>query len=391
MNQNPSNRQEASVLHEIIFGKRATYLKAIDFTLPGTEGLFVSPEKDQAISIEHDHWAGASDYIPPSVFEDYQEKIRGRTIQRVMSSDRTVQEKLNLIDELRQGAQSRSVFHTSLGLLENVIQEMEDTDEHEVLRFGVPQVDALVGGIFKTTLAVISGETGMGKSQMASNIAYSALLAGKRVVYYDLENDPNDFMRRRIAFVMAQKLNTFVYHSDLRIRQRWEKYEPHVSEIAGKVADSVKGLSLYNNNKIPTVSDFISSMESVERADLVVIDHLHYFQMEEDRTESEQIGKIMRQLRVFTKSKRIPVIVVAHVRKRQGRGALGNDDLFGSSNIPKEAETVIMLSKQDGKIRLAVTKNRNTGITKSWICVAGKNYQFENLVEETGGTGETIF
>ncbi len=104
--------------------------------------------------------------------------------------------------------------------------------------------------------------------------------------------------------------------------------------------------------------------------DLIVIDHLHYFSMDGENM-SVQIGNIMRNLKRITKKYKIPIIVVSHFRKRDISKDPTSADLFGSSNIGKEANTTLFIvrDREDNDTRLIAWKRR----------VGGKKIEF-NLV-----------
>ena len=70
----------------------------------------------------------------------------------------------------------------------------------------------------------------------------------------------------------------------------------------------------------------------------------------------------MRALRDLTK-KNIPIIIASHLKPRQGNKKPSNYDLFGSSNISKEAKTVILMSREENLTRVQITKNRDGGQT----------------------------
>jgi len=83
--------------------------------------------------------------------------------------------------------------------------------------------------------------------------------------------------------------------------------------------------------------------------DLIIIDHLHYIQLERDN-ENKELGEIMRELKTMTDIIKKPVILVSHTKKppvNQPDYIPTEYDLYGSSNVAKEATTIIMISKCD--------------------------------------------
>jgi len=79
-------------------------------------------------------------------------------------------------------------------------------------------------------------------------------------------------------------------------------------------------------------------------ADLVVIDHLQYFDFLSNNEHAE-ITAIMKRIQNIKSKLRIPIVLVSHLRKKgKDRGFPDNDDFHGSSNIPKQADTCIIIS-----------------------------------------------
>ena len=78
--------------------------------------------------------------------------------------------------------------------------------------------------------------------------------------------------------------------------------------------------------------------------DMVVIDHLHYFEFLSGLEHSE-ITDIMKSVKMLTDKYRIPIVLVSHLRKKnKDRTFPDDDDFHGSSNIAKQSNTNIIIS-----------------------------------------------
>lgn len=94
--------------------------------------------------------------------------------------------------------------------------------------------------------------------------------------------------------------------------------------------------------------------------DLVVVDHLHHF-TRELRNTSEDIGRITKEFQKNAKRHKVPIILISHTRKGEGKGI---DELRSSSYIAQDADIVLMVYRDrdyPGKIGVAIEKNRNRG------------------------------
>lgn len=79
-------------------------------------------------------------------------------------------------------------------------------------------------------------------------------------------------------------------------------------------------------------------------ADVVIIDHLHYFDFK-SKDEYSEINEIMKRLKGLQDKYRVPIVLVSHLRKKdKTRVFPDQNDFHGSSNIVKQADTCIVLA-----------------------------------------------
>jgi replicative DNA helicase len=80
-----------------------------------------------------------------------------------------------------------------------------------------------------------------------------------------------------------------------------------------------KNLFIFNKKEIPSmefVRELILTMK--DNVDLIIIDHLHYIHMDAD-TETREIGRIMRELKIITDIIKKPIVLISHMRKRPNK------------------------------------------------------------------------
>ena len=200
-------------------------------------------------------------------------------------------------------------------------------------------------------LVVLGAPTWVGKSEIAYTVAITNALAGKKVLLIALEWDIQEIALRHLQ----REINAHVINPNDRVRAWTYRFnldpaidsveEYVIEEISQKLKDN---LLIFNKTEIPTLSflrEFITLMK--DSVDMIVIDHLHYIETEWD-SENREVGKIMRELKTITDIIRKPILLISHVRKFVNKSTeLTIDDLYGSSNISKEATTILMLSKGD--------------------------------------------
>lgn len=271
----------------------------------------------------------------------------------------------DMIDEIKNEKETNELFLGVLDSMKSVSDSMEQNTDDKMLKYHIPQLNDSLRGILPYSLVVVGAGTGLGKSQFITDLVYSTAKNGKKVVYFDLENDNGDFVRR----IVSKKLSVLTgkyfgvdefYTNDILRTPHGDTVVNLFSELEEEIGDNLR---IYNNEKIPTFDEFLKYIEKLkddEDVDLICIDHLHYFSMFESvEAQPIQIGKIMRGLRDLSK-RDVPIVLASHIRPPQS-GRPENHHLFGSSNISKEASVVILFHKEDDTTYMRVTKKRHGG------------------------------
>jgi len=228
-----------------------------------------------------------------------------------------------------------------------------------VLPFGVKFLDDAMGGFTRRDLILLGAKSGQGKTQLAMNIAMSNLKKGKRVHYFMLEGENRELERRmKYKLLASAYYDRFEEHRGPRIRfSDW--YNGRIDDVLShfepraeaELAVMLKNLSTYYRVGSFTKDDFSKQLDAIrEHTDLVVLDHFHYIDEDNDKdAENRAHKKIVKQIRDSALSAERPVIAIVHLRKTQGgRYATivpSGDDYHGSSDIFKVATKAIMLAK----------------------------------------------
>jgi hypothetical protein len=88
-------------------------------------------------------------------------------------------------------------------------------------------------------------------------------------------------------------------------------------------------------------------MEKCLDVDLIIIDHLQYFDIQDSRNENLEVTKIVKKCKEITNFYNIPIVMVSHLRKRdKERGLPNQEDFFGSSNTPKISSQSITITPE---------------------------------------------
>lgn len=259
----------------------------------------------------------------------------------------------------------------------------------KLMRFGIDFLDDALRGIFPDDLILIGAPSGLGKTQLCCNIAYANIEDGKRVHYIALEAARFE-IERRLKFPLV--LERFLADPDRpNIGRRldfvdWllgthgkalEKYEAEASRF---FEIGFKNLYVfYKHDKFNVQSLIETVLYCSNETDLIIIDHVHYFDFDDDN-ENRAIKEIAKTVRTLALEEQKPIILVAHLRKRDKQNdelVAGLDEFHGSSDLYKIATRVITMAPgrltTDGNYEtfFRIPKNRLDGGSTRFI---GKEY-----------------
>jgi len=224
----------------------------------------------------------------------------------------------------------------------------------KLLGFYVTFLDDLLRGILPNDLILLGAETGAGKTEIALAIARANAIHGRRVCYFALEAEPLELERRTKYAVLAEMAaRDNVPGVDALSYVDW--YLGRCEGIVGKYnerADTLfkvqmSGLRTYYRGSKFDHDDirrlFLAIQDST---DLIILDHIHYVDIE-DENENRGFKKTIKMIRDVALGMGKPVILIAHLRKRDMRAKqiVPDSEMFhGSSDIIKICTRIVMLA-----------------------------------------------
>ena len=222
-----------------------------------------------------------------------------------------------------------------------------------LLRFGIEYLDDATAGIFQDDLVLLGGPSGVGKTQLCCNIALANLFNEKKIHYIALEASRFEIERRFKYSLVTERF--FSDHGRPKISEKityptWllgkhEKVLAPYEDEADKFFESAfRDLFILYKTKRFGVSELIEAVLSCSsRTDLIIIDHVHYFDLD-DENENRAIREIAKTVRTLALEEQKPIVLVAHLRKRdkQNEDLVADlDEFHGSSDLYKIATKVI--------------------------------------------------
>lgn len=222
----------------------------------------------------------------------------------------------------------------------------------KIASFGISYLDRALIGMIPSDLVLVGAKSGIGKTEIALHMAAQNAKAGRRVGFLALEAERHEIARRLKYKALAQMYfddknrywNRPISYRLFRFNMLSELFEKYEAAAEEQVAEIYSNLSIYYRGKSFGVKDFKQVIESVKNSvDLLVVDHLHYFELNEHDVNRE-ITEVMKQIRDANLFYNIPIILVAHLRKNTQTKLPELEDFFGSSDIGKIATTAVMLA-----------------------------------------------
>ena len=271
------------------------------------------------------------------------------------------------------------MFQTYAEVYHKESQYRNGIDFNSLCTYGVKCLDDAMLAIAKNELIVMGAGSGYGKTELALHISRTNALNGKKVAHYNLEGGSREAVQRMKWKDMCDLY--FAEHKGEFFELDYRKWvlnkEPSslLIELEAKVYNNLKdkigeNLYLYDHSGGLNCRNFCESLVKLEglkadmsldpqlrkhiggivNLDLIVIDHLHYFSLDKDEDEIREITEILKTVKIITEEMQIPVILVAHLRKLpRGHGVPDKEDVYGTSNICKIANTVIIISPEHEK------------------------------------------
>lgn len=244
---------------------------------------------------------------------------------------------------------AREEVITFADLLVDAEVERRKVNIDTVCKYGIGILDRYMGWILPNELVVVGADTWMGKSEIAYKIAVTNAQRGKKVLLFALEWDLNEvalrYMQRTISELVPLKTIEFRFNR----KQEHSEYVDHIIKSLDN-EERVQNLLIFKKQQVPTMELLASMIEQMKDwVDMIIIDHLHYIQFASASQEIEEIGKVMRQVKQITDTIKKPIIIMSHFRKRKKTDDPTEQDLYWSSNIAKEANTIILLTRMENQ------------------------------------------
>jgi replicative DNA helicase len=224
-------------------------------------------------------------------------------------------------------------------------------DRHVVgITTGFKDLDRWLGGLHPSDLIIIAARPSMGKTALATNIAFNAALAniehkeGGYVGFFSLEMSAEQLATR----LLAQESGI---PSD-RIRRGELRNEdfPKFVEVSRRISQA----PLYiDDTPALTLSGLRTRAKRLKRQhglDLIVVDYLQLLHIPGSENRVQEISEITRGLKALAKNLNIPIIALSQLSRaveQRDDKRLQLKDLRESGIIAQDGNLVILIHREE--------------------------------------------
>ena len=217
---------------------------------------------------------------------------------------------------------------------------------------GLRDLDEKLGGLHKSDLLIIAGRPSMGKTALATNIAFNAAKKfqqdGKKkasVAFFSLEMSAEQLSTRILAEQSRIKSNDII---------RGRISEDQFDKFIESSKDNSE-LPLYIDEtpaiSIAALSNRARRMKRINGLDLIVVDYIQLMTAVNSRRESrvQEISEITQGLKALAKELSVPVLALSQlsraVEQRDNNKPL-LADLRESGSIEQDADVVMFVYRE---------------------------------------------
>lgn len=247
-----------------------------------------------------------------------------------------------------------SAGDAATSLIERINRVRLGEVDPNAIKTGIGSIDRMTGGLHRGEFIVLGARPSVGKSALATQIAFNVAKRGQGVAYFSLEMTEEQLISRIVSSVLwsPQGSTNVAYerirHANLNdAEMRW----------ADGVAQELAQYPLVIDTKEGLVPAELEARANVIKSrlardgrslDLVVVDHMHRMQQPGFRSDVEKYSEISARLAEMAKRLNCPLLTLAQLN----RGLEGREDkrpqlsdLRASGSIEQDADVALFVHR----------------------------------------------
>lgn len=322
-----------------------------------------------------------------NIQEKYVRRKIWLTAQQVSAEVFTAKETDELLHSLQEELSNinQSVAQTNISTLKDAIkgvykqiesnlsgQELTGTDT------GFEEINKAAGGLQKSDLIIIAGETSQGKTSLALSMVDTATKQGEPVAIYSME------MRARQLAARLLSMNTGIPSNQILYSQLDSDYIRMLDKGVAKIDRQPIYFDENSTSNIDKIIASIRSMKNKHNITGAVIDYLQILTVNQKSANKEQaMGEAARRLKNLAKDLDIWIIALSQLNRDNFNPVPSLNRLRDSGQIGEAADVVMFIYRPEvynrtypqpfsnyttsGTAMIDIAKGRNIGLLK-FIC-----------------------
>ena len=236
-----------------------------------------------------------------------------------------------------------STLNESFGSLYQIISDnMAENKGLTGTPTGFKRIDEK-GGLQKSDLVIIAGETSQGKTSYAVSIAVNAIQQGKKVAFYSMEMRKEQLAARIVSGKCGISSSDILYH----------RLSPEQLKAIDKSIGALCGKNLFfddrSSSNIDTILVSIRSMKIKYDIDGAIIDYLQILNVnaKKDSNREQIMGDVARRLKNLAKDLNIWIIALSQLNRDRTNPFPTINRLRDSGQIAEAADTVMLVYRPE--------------------------------------------
>ncbi len=260
----------------------------------------------------------------------------------------------SLYDLVEKGTFSQSYlkFNSALDQTIKMATEAMQSDQGIVgIPTGLTDLDEKLGGLHKSDLIILAGRPSMGKTALATNIAFNA----SKYIFNRQEKSSVAFFSLEMS---SEQLSTRILSEQARIKsddiRRGKITEEEINRYI-ETSRNIYNLPLFIDETpaitIAALSNRARRIKRLHGLDLVIVDYIQLMRSSSNRNEGrvQEISEITQGLKALAKELSIPVLALSQlsraVEQRDDKLPL-LADLRESGSIEQDADVVMFVYRE---------------------------------------------
>lgn len=243
---------------------------------------------------------------------------------------------------------------------------------------GFEKIDSKSGGLQKSDLIIIAGETSQGKTSLAVSMMRNASFLGARIAMYSMEMKKEQITARILSMESGVPANQIMYSrlTDSQVQA--------IDKGIGKVSGKGIYFDDRSTSNIDTIISSIRYMKLKFGIDGAIIDYLQILNVNmKGANKEQQMGDVARRLKNLAKELDIWIIALSQLNRDTMNPVSTLARLRDSGQIAEAADVVILIYRPEvnnksypnefsnvdtkGTAMIDIAKGRNIGLLR-FIC-----------------------